>query len=42
MLLLAKKSVEKKPNALGFALMGRAQEILNDSNAALKNYKRAN
>tara|TARA_S200000501_G_scaffold373372_1_gene420336 strand:+ start:125 stop:1636 length:1512 start_codon:yes stop_codon:yes gene_type:complete len=41
MLLLAKKSVEIKPNALGFALMGRAQEILNDSNAALKNYKKA-
>ena len=41
MLLLAKKSVEIKPNALGFALMGRAQEILGDSNAALKNYKKA-
>ena len=37
----AKKSVEIKPNALGFALMGRAQEILDDSNAALKNYKKA-
>ena len=41
MLLLAKKSVEIKPNALGFALMGRAQEILNDSNSALKNYQKA-
>ncbi len=41
MLFLAKKSVAIKPNALGFALMGRAQEILNDSNSALKNYQKA-
>ena len=41
MLFLAKKSVEIKPNALGFALIGRAQELLNDSNSALKNYQKA-
>tara|TARA_B100000886_G_scaffold102259_1_gene67951 strand:+ start:382 stop:1896 length:1515 start_codon:yes stop_codon:yes gene_type:complete len=41
MLFLAKKSVEIKPNALGFALIGRAQEILNDSDSALKNYQKA-
>ena len=41
MLFLAQKSVEIRPNALGFALMGRAQEILNDSNSALKNYQKA-
>ena len=41
MLMLAKKSVEIKPNALGFALIARAQEILNDENSALENYQKA-
>jgi len=41
MLMLAKKSVSLKPNALGYALIGRAQEILNDSNSALENYQKS-
>ena len=41
MLMLAKKSVAIKPNALGFALMARGQEILNDKDSALENYQKA-
>ncbi len=41
MLILAKKSVEIKPSALGYALLARGQEILNDQNSALENYQKA-
>jgi len=41
MLILAKKSVDLKPSALGFALLARGQELLNDKNSALENYQKA-
>jgi len=41
MLMLAKKSVQIKPNPLGFTLIGAAQERLGDPDSALENFKKA-